>query len=203
MVWRFLHDGGPVMVPILACSVLALALLLERGWFWVRFLFARDRKLEAALTELRLEPKRLERTRDPVCRLLATAVRRPSDPELPFALAERLLERSRAGLPLLQTIGAVATSLGLFGTVLGVSLAFEHTISSGRMSELTGSLSVALNTTLFGLIVFIPSYVAGSIFELLSDRTAFRIEQALAAIRSRQRSEAARRARRARAEARA
>ncbi len=188
MIWKFLTDGGPAMAPILFCSVLALAVLLERSWFWLTTWWRTDRALEQALTRLAADPRRAETSRDPVCRVLATWLSNPHDPTLATHLAERILDASRAGLGLLQVTGGVATSLGLFGTVLGVSLAFEHTISTGQMSELTGSLSVALNTTMFGLLVFIPCYAAGALFQTLTDKQAARMERALTLLRSRLRA---------------
>jgi biopolymer transport protein ExbB len=191
VLWRFLTDGGWTMAPIALCSIAALALLLERSWFWAGQWLRRDPELERDLVRLRVDAARAERTGDPVCRVLAAAIRHPEDASVPATLAERLLEESRAGVPVLHVVGGVATSLGLFGTVLGVSLAFEDTISTGRMSELTGTLSVALNTTMFGLLVFIPCFVAGSLFQLLTHRTAFRMEQAVVTVRARLRATAA------------
>ncbi|GIW70624.1 MAG: hypothetical protein KatS3mg102_0166 [Planctomycetota bacterium] len=186
MVWRFVVEGGWAMVPILACSVVALALLLERTWYWLELWWHRDPELAAALERLEaVDRARAARSRDPVCRVLLAARERPDDLAPAAQLAERLLENSRATLPLLHVIGGVASTLGLFGTVLGVSLAFEHTIATGRLSELAGSLSVALNTTMLGLIVYVPCYLGGSLFQMLTNRTAFAIEQRLGAMRAR------------------
>ena len=35
-MWQIFKDGGPVMAPLLACSILVLAVILERAFFWVR-----------------------------------------------------------------------------------------------------------------------------------------------------------------------
>jgi len=78
-------------------------------------------------------------------------------------------------------IGGVSCSLGLFGTVLGVSLGFEA-LAQSKPEDLALSLAVALNTTILGLIVYLPTYVGSSVCAMLTNRLAFDIEQGLNAL---------------------
>ncbi len=51
-MWQIFKDGGPVMVPLLACSILVLAVLWERTFFWVRSSMQRNQRLVDDVLEL-------------------------------------------------------------------------------------------------------------------------------------------------------
>lgn len=166
------------MAPIIACSVLALALLLERSFFWFLIWTRKDPALRAELEALAVDRRRAERTRDPFCQVVYGLIRHPEDPSVATAIAEKVLRQTRRGIPVLNVIAGVSCSLGLFGTVFGVSLAFEA-MAASRAEDLARSLAVALNTTVLGLVVYLPVYVGSSVSGMLSNRLAFQIEQAL------------------------
>jgi biopolymer transport protein ExbB len=72
------------------------------------------------------------------------------------------MNKKESGLPTIRTIATISPLLGLLGTVIGILLAFE-TISTSGMSDtklFANGVSLALITTIIGLIVSIPHYVA-------------------------------------------
>ena len=165
--------GGWVMVPIIALSVVALAILLERLWVLrsirlnvplfvqeVLLLLQRGRTDEAV--------GRCRDVRHPVGRLIALAiankgVRRRED-------LERLLEREgedqikrlERRLPGLLVIIGVEPMLGFLGTIVGLIKAFMDWEALGAnitVSTLAGGIYQAMITTAGGLIVAIPYYL--------------------------------------------
>lgn len=191
MLWKFIVDGGWPMAPILACSVLALALLLERGWFWLVLRLNRDDGLRQGLLGLRFDAGRAAATRDPICQVLHRYAAKPGDPDAAVALAERIVRETRSTVPVIQVIAAVSTSLGLLGTVVGVALAFQRSAGNPSMAELVPALSIALNTTILGLLVYLPTFVGAQLSSMASSRLAFQMEQGLNALQSRLRTESA------------
>lgn len=179
MIWKFLVSGGWPMVPILFCSVVSLALLMERAWFWGVLWSNRDAKLRAALVTLSYDPQRAQRSRDPFCQVLFRMIREPQDPTAAVTLADRIVQETKSTLPMINVIAAVSTSLGLLGTVVGVALAFQKSAGNPSMAELVPALSVALNTTIFGLLVYMPAFVGASISQMATTKLAFQLEQGL------------------------
>jgi len=94
VVWKFMISGGWSMAPIVLCSVAAMALLLERGWFWLGMWRRKDERLREELVELRTDERRAERSGDPVCRVLAALRTRASRPPRPIASCARRARRS-------------------------------------------------------------------------------------------------------------
>lgn len=182
-------EGGWCMAPIVGCSILGLALLIERACYWVLLRLRRDDGLRGELLTLTVDRRRAERSRDPVCQVLFQLIRHPDDPSVATGVADRLLRETRSPLPVLNMIAGVSCSLGLFGTVFGVSLAFEA-MARSQANELALALAVALNTTVLGLIVYLPVYVGSSVCSTLTSRLAFEIEQSVNTVAQRLKSEA-------------
>ncbi len=167
-VWSFLKAGGPVMVPIGLCSVVATALMLER--------YARLTRRAACPASLDEALAAVGRGDDaaalaacvkadaPATRVLAAGIRRRG-----FAAAdiERAMEdqgqkeaeRMRANVKPLGLIVSLAPLLGLFGTVVGIYEAFHVVARSnalGKAQQLASGIEVALITTIAGLVVAMP-----------------------------------------------
>jgi biopolymer transport protein ExbB len=188
MIWSFMLAGGWCMAPIVGCSVLALALLLERAFYWFLLWTWKDGQLREELLALAVDRRRAERTRDPLCRVVYGLLRHPEDPAVALGIADRALRETRRGIPVINVIAGVSCSLGLFGTVLGVSFAFSA-LAQAKAEDLAAALAVALNTTVLGLIVYLPAYVGSSISTMLTNRLAFEIEQSLNTVQARLRSQ--------------
>jgi biopolymer transport protein ExbB len=175
---KFFVEGGPFMYPILIVFAVGTAIAIER---YVTLTLVRRRnegmwsKIQPALADGDFEKAREMTSKDDstVSRLLAMglarqgAVRRREDIEI--SMEEVMMEI----IPQLEkrtnyiAIGAnVATLLGLLGTIIGLIQGFQA-ISSANPAEkadlLSASISIAMNTTAFGLIVGIPLLVTHSV----------------------------------------
>ncbi len=165
--------GGPVMIPIGLCSLVAVAVFLERLWA-----LRRSRVVPTSFCMELIEHVRqgnvdqalvLCRKRDVAAgRILEAALASPSASRQ--ALKERLEEVGRREaaelerfIPVLGTIASIAPLLGLLGTVLGMIITFQAIQNQGGMADvsaLAGGISQALVTTFAGLSVGIPAVMA-------------------------------------------
>jgi biopolymer transport protein ExbB len=160
--------GGPVMYPLLLCSVIALAVMLERLLFWFReratqeperlhkLLHLTERGLfEDAATTAR-------ESRDAVARVLLNGLAHHH-----FSLEGALevavqaeLKRMKRYLAVLDTVITVAPLLGIFGTVTGILTAFgalEGRIPDPRI--VSAGIAEAVITTVAGLAIAIPTVI--------------------------------------------
>jgi biopolymer transport protein ExbB len=166
-VWDFLRAGGPVMVPLGLCSVVAVALVMER---YLRLRepavlpAALDEPIQLALRGDRARALALAHDIDaPGARILAAGLRRDS---LPLLDIERAMEDQagkeadtmRGRVRALSVIAAIAPLLGLLGTVLGLNEAFHRVVRAGlgKPEQLAAGIEEALITTIAGLCLAIP-----------------------------------------------
>jgi biopolymer transport protein ExbB len=164
-----LARGGPVMIPLAACSILALAVILDRAWCWWRTGRAGD--ADAVLARASRgdweEAARLAaRSASPVARMLAEGLRH-REPAVAMAAAARAeASRLRRRLPVLDTIVTLSPLLGLLGTVTGMIGAFGVMASSGINAPhaITGGVAEALIATAAGLAIAIIALVPYNFF---------------------------------------
>lgn len=170
-MWEIILAGGPVMWPILICSVGAAAIICERLWT-----LQRERVLPRDLTERvwKLVETRtltdqhieaLERN-SPLGRVLAAGLaNRQRGREIMKEVIEdtgrHVVHELERFLNTLGTIAAVSPLLGLLGTVTGIIRAFEAitTQGVGDARVLSGGIGEALITTAAGLMVAIPALI--------------------------------------------
>ena len=161
--------GSIVMLILLGCSIAALALVVERLWYFTRNRFNAPKGL-AQLRSLYKNPEvnaALDYTRsqkNPLGRLFTMILENPylsvdelSDLSYGLILDERIrLERFLGGI---GTLANVATLLGLLGTVTGLIRAFQNIsiTGSGGPVVVSAGIAEALITTAFGLLIGIPS----------------------------------------------
>lgn len=194
--WEFLKQGGVWMIPIVASSVVVGGLVIERALFWWLRALNTDKDLRNQLLDLKLEPEKVSKSGDAVSVVYYEYLRRPFDTEGAKNTAEAYLRECRRHHGAIQMISGLATSLGLFGTVIGISLSFQG-FSIGNMDAIIEGLATALNTTVVGLIVYVSGTLSLAYFEARADRETERVEDGMNRIRSklldRQRSQTARR----------
>jgi biopolymer transport protein ExbB len=176
-------DGGPIMIPIGLCSVVALAYVVERS---VRLRRGRlgTRRLGNAVvaaTRERGAPGGLEllrQNRSPLGRVLAAGLQRAGSPYMEREMAaedagRREVKRLSANLRPLVVVAMIAPLLGLLGTVWGMIEAFSAIAVQdglGRPELLAEGISQALITTAAGLAVAIPTQAAYYYFKSRIDR---------------------------------
>jgi biopolymer transport protein ExbB len=160
------------MWPIILCSIIAAGIVLERLWTLQRRRVTPPdltRRIWALVEAGQANDKVIAalEVNSPLGKLLATGLANRHRPRA--VLMERLEDAGRhvahdldRFLNTLGTIAGVAPLLGLLGTVTGMVKAF-NAISSGGLGDplaLSGGISEALLTTVAGLCVAIPAYIA-------------------------------------------
>jgi biopolymer transport protein ExbB len=159
-VLDLIERGGFLMFPLMVCSILALAIVIERAVALANVRRATQRRAREFLAAEDPAAARrcINRQPDFLSRMLRASIagRPPVDPDEPTRQWGRRL-------PALATIATVAPLLGLLGTVTGMIAAFQVISAAGGTAgpaDLAGGIWEALLTTAAGLFVAIPCYVA-------------------------------------------
>src|SRR3989338_10249383 len=175
-MWDMIQKGGPVMWPIILCSILAFAILLERLYnlnrakidtvdFMNRIgaTLKRNKIMEAI--------EMCNNTPGPIAQIMKAGIlkhdrQRQEVREAIEDAGVHEVPRLEKNLSALATIAHISPLLGLLGTVTGMVRCFQ-TIQAKSMSlhpvspgDLAGGIWEALLTTVAGLIVAIPTFVA-------------------------------------------
>lgn len=170
-MFEILKAGGWGMVPILACSAVGLAIVLERFWT-----LRRNAVLPPGLGEQvrswahsqQLNPSHIQALREnsPLGELLAGAldVRNRSRVEIKERIEDtgrHVVHDLERYLNSLGTIALIGPLLGLLGTVLGLIRMFLAVMVSGvgDPMKMAGGIGEALVCTASGLVVAIPAYI--------------------------------------------
>ena len=190
-LWSIIRGGGPLMIPIGACSFLLLMFAFERTVslrrrriipkpFVTRFIeqlnngeLDRDKALELC-----------EENGSPVSKVFAAAVHKWNRPAVEVEQAiidagERVTNGLRRNLRVLNGLATVSPLLGLLGTVVGMIRAFNSIATGdalGRPELLAAGISEALLTTAAGLSVAIPALICYMFFISRVDKLIIRID---------------------------
>jgi biopolymer transport protein ExbB len=190
IVLEFFLKGGPVMWPILVCAFVAVAVVGERAFWWVREKGRRDpRKLEQILAALENKDIAAAKTAaagsdDPVIRVIHHGLDHLGHAHASLLGALQLaagIELKRAGrfLMVMDTLVTLAPLLGLLGTVTGLMKAFLN-IGSAELSVtgVTGGIGQALIATACGLGIAIFSLIPFNYFTSKVAQLQFDLETA-------------------------
>jgi len=170
-VLEILMAGGWAMLPILICSAVALAIVLERWWTLRRKAVLPDGLGEEVRQWARsgqLDPAHLDALAagSPLGELLAGALavrNRPREQikERIEDTGRHVVHRMERYLNTLGTIALIGPLLGLLGTVIGLIRMFMQVMGGGMAdpTKMAGGIGEALICTATGLIVAIPAYV--------------------------------------------
>lgn len=192
-----LLNGGPVMVPLIACSLLSLAVVYDR---WMAFRANRQidtRSLRSkVLAKLRQDDlagaiAECEAVRGPIASVLLAGLRsyehlhtKEENPETMRMVVSQVMEDYAAQsmgvvnkrLDVLTTIGTAAPLLGMIGTVTGMIASFSS-LGGGNDSEIALGIAEALVTTAAGLIIALSAVIPQSVFNRWSDEIELEIEE--------------------------
>jgi biopolymer transport protein ExbB len=188
-MWEIVRAGGPVMWPIILCSIGAAAIVLERLWT-LQDKRVLPRELTAKVWQL-IENNQVNdkvitalEQNSPLGRVLAAGLANRHRPH--EVIMERLEDTGRhviyeleRFLNTLGTIAGIAPLLGLLGTVTGIIKAF-NAINQGGVGDpraLSGGIAEALITTAAGLIVAIPALFAYRYLRGKVDRIVVEMEK--------------------------
>jgi len=175
-MWGLILKGGPLMVLIILCSIIAVAVVLEKLWHLRRAKINTEEFMENISETLRRNKiveaiDKCNAMPGPIAQILKAGILKHdrTRPEIKEAIEDAGLHevpRLEKNLGVLATIAHIAPLLGLLGTVTGMVRAFQviEQKAVGFMpvnpGDLAGGIWEALITTVAGLLVAIPTYVA-------------------------------------------
>jgi len=167
----FLQNGGTFIYPIALVLVLGLAITIER-WLYLSSVNRANQKafslIQNALktADISAIDKHAQSSDAPVLNVLKSGIARLSNAsrreDVEYAMEETIMEymlRLEKRTPFLAILANIATLLGLLGTIMGLIAAFSAVANADpaeKANLLSASISVAMNTTAFGLITAIP-----------------------------------------------
>ena len=192
-VFNFITRGGMFMWPLLICSIVAVTVILLRA------MALREKMVVPLVLETEIErlvpgasPERLMRIaqvdNSPLARICLVALQhlrwpRNENVEAVQTRARHEMVRLERGLIVLEVITGIAPLLGLLGTVSGLVHVFAHLGLSAGGTDTKGialGISEALNTTIFGLSIAVPSLIAFSYFSKKVEVMAVEMESLVA-----------------------
>lgn len=190
-VYEFLVAGGIVSIPLVAFSLLTVALIIERLKFWIT-IQSRQQKLITDVfklyrSEAEAAIRRLKQNADlPIARIFLEALTLEDPTPTEFRLA--LEAAAQAEIPLLkrfntifQTIITASPLLGLLGTILGLMRSFSSlqlgNITSTDTAGVTGGISEALISTVMGIVVAVSTLLFANTFKAFYQRQLALIQE--------------------------
>jgi biopolymer transport protein ExbB len=179
--------GGPVMYPLLGCSIIALTVIIERAFFWIKEDMRRNQSLVDHVLELcrkgdwNAVKEQVAGSRDYIIRILVNGIvhKEFSMTKAMETAASDEIKRMRRHLGVLDTMITVAPLLGIFGTVIGIITSFEILGSTGieHPQAVTAGIAQALITTASGLGIAILSVFPFNYFNSRAEGAALAIEK--------------------------
>jgi len=188
-VLELLQSGGWLMIPIIACSVIALAICLERLWTLRPSRIAPSGLLAEVWIHIKERTITTDKLRElkrgsPLGQILVAGLNNASHgreimKESIQEAAGQVVHELERFLNPLGTIAAVTPLLGLLGTVIGMIKVFTEIMvqGTGNASVLAGGISEALITTAAGLTVAIPALIFHRFFQRRIDSLVVTMEQ--------------------------
>ena len=179
-------SGGPVMIPLLACSLVSLTVIIERGIFWALVGMRANQNLINRVMALCQEGdwdsvrEAVAGSQSYVIRILVSGIlhRKYSMVKAMETAAADEIARMRRYMGILDTIITVAPLLGIFGTVLGIINSFEM-LGGGidHPEAVTAGIAQALITTASGLGIAIFTVFPFNYFNARVERAVRFIEK--------------------------
>ena len=179
-ITSFFQSGGTFMYPIALVLTIGLAIAIERWYFLRKSLFSNQRDFKDLLPMLR--GKNFQKAQDyasksqsVIARIVLAAVEAmeasPRRDDIQSAMQEGILEtipRLSKRTNYLSILANISTLLGLLGTIIGLIAAFTAVANADPVDKatlLSKSISMAMNTTAFGLISAIPLLLIHSVLQ--------------------------------------
>ncbi len=187
--WLFLQRGGILMIPLILCSIIVLAIMIERA--------ISLRRKKVLIPEIINVIDTIKKPEDihlaiSICQKnmgafanivqLGLESKDLSNDELKELISDQGRQEVRSlekGLVVIETIAGIAPLLGLLGTVVGMIKVFTVISEQGlgQTQALSGGISEALITTVVGLSIGIPSFVLYNYFTDKAENLIMDIEK--------------------------
>ena len=191
-------NGGPLMVPLMLCSLVSLAVVYDR---WMAF--RANRKVDTralrskVMANLRQDNingaiSECESARGPIASVVLAGLRsykqlkeKGESTETMRMVVAQVMEDYEAQamgvvnkrLDVLTTVGTAAPLLGMTGTVTGMIIAFSEMSEAGNQQIIARGIAEALVTTAVGLIIALSAVIPQSMFNRWSDEIELEIEE--------------------------
>jgi biopolymer transport protein ExbB len=180
------NDGGPVMYPLLACSIITLTVIIERTFFWITISLNYHQDVIDEILELSQTAdwegirKAAAGSKNYIVRTLVSGIlhRDYSMVKAMESAASEEIRKMRQYMGILDTMITVAPLLGILGTVTGIISSF-NVLGAGieNPEAVTGGIAQALITTAAGLMIAIPTVFPYNYFTLKIEQAALSIEK--------------------------
>jgi len=194
-----LLEGGYLMIPLVVCSVLTLAVLVDRGYAFYIHSKTDTRALRAKVLRL-VEEDRVDEaarlcsnTASPVSAVLLAGLQSYAKHKALAAKTESLMAIMEKAMDdyaqhamsaverrfnVLSTVGSAAPLLGMTGTVTGMIQSFNELAAAGvEASGVAAGISEALITTAAGLLIAMAAVIPYNVFLAMSDKIELEIEE--------------------------
>ncbi len=191
--WQIFLAGGAMIWPILLCSVLALAVILERIIYFKDI----NKDVQQSVAGIFEQIKRrqikealqvCDKARHPVAKILKAGILKYDRPrsqikEVMEGASLSEVPKLEKNLVLLATIAHVCPLLGLLGTATGMVRCFQAistkaaSFNTVTIADLSAGIWEALISTVAGLIVAIPAYVAYNYLASLANNAILEMEK--------------------------
>jgi len=188
VVIDYFLKGGPIMYPILVVAIVAVCVVGERTFWWLRLNMRRDpetlEKVLAAMEngDFKAASVLAKDSEDPVVRMVWHGLNHYQHSSMQGALQVAAgIELQKAGrfLTVMDTLVTLAPLLGLLGTVTGLMRSFQA-IGGEELAvqKITGGIGEALIATMCGLAIAIISLIPFNFFTSKTSRLQFEMETA-------------------------
>ncbi len=166
-IYEIIHNGGPVMWPLLACSLVVVTVIGERLLFWMQLKRTRNRRLMDEILrcaengDWQQIKEKSKGCTDHVIRMLNVGIlhRQYDMSKAMEAEAQQMVRKMSQFMTVLDTMITVTPLLGILGTVLGIISSFKM-LGVGGIGDpklVTGGIAQALITTATGLAISITT----------------------------------------------
>jgi biopolymer transport protein ExbB len=185
VVFKTFIQGGPIMWPILLTAVIAVAVFIERVFWWLRETRRRNLKLRDQILG-RIEAGEVEdasrlaaKSEDPIIRMIWHGLNHVHCSLQGAMQMAAGIELERAGrfLAVLDTIITLAPLLGLLGTVMGIMHSFSFVGNEDLAAiKVSGGIAEALIATACGLAIAMFCLIPFNYFQRRIERLRFELE---------------------------
>jgi len=196
LVKHYVLPQSPLILVLQILSVIALAVVVDRCLFWVST-GLRYRPLPPEIYQCDAQARRrqtvLFRTarREHYLRQIVYSCIQPNstDETIGQTVTEQVADMN-ARLGLLDLIAKIAPLVGILGTVIGMATSFGGVggVTNASPNAISSGISVALQTTAYGLVISIGSTVASVGYRRLTERAALKIGRVICEIRQHHKS---------------
>lgn len=191
--WSLIKSGGPIMAPIILCSIFALGIVIDKLLYFA-FIKTNVPRLKRKVfdniknNKIKESIEVCDASHSPVAKIMKAGILKfgASREEIKENMEDASLfevPKLESRLSALATIAHISPLLGLLGTVTGMTASF-HTIQVRAASlnpitpgDLAGGIGEALLTTVAGLMVAIPTFVAYNYFVHRTNRFILEMER--------------------------